>query len=623
VSFWDVVYSATAAALRPVYSQIVAGIQQSLGPITASITNTINYLIAPITRALAAIGPSLFAIPGQILSMINTAMAPILTGIHMIGSQVFSLISPYLQQIAPWINTGLSQLWAWIQPGLNQIWNTLVTWRQEILNFFRDPLAYVRSKLDSLAASLPGLLAGAVANILAGFSPILAVFKDGLQAWLTAGFALIGAIITGDNAGVKAQLGNMQQQLNQLTSGITDAIGKIWSTMVDFFRQEILPLITMAVNAISTTLDAGVRMIGGSMLDGLASVAAGPEEAAPERMMAIGFTAANIHVVLEATMLLTELIHPFKYWGPVRVARDAADYWGVPQIGAAIVSLLFAGSVEQVVRQGLHAKYRHTLPNLRLVDRMRWWDGISEQAWHRQYELQGWSNDKIDSWGRSFWTIPNVRAILTMGTIAGPWNQKIPGWLKNSGCDPETIDLLTQYTLAKAHAPDLALLVTSAKNDFVDGVVDESQLRINFAAAGLDQAEIDYHVAAARSAADKTQRKDLIALYTEQFIDGILDEQQFRANLANTGLKPDRVDVIAKKQVQKKNATLAKQTSTKKKKLTEAELIKLYKLKRHTADETKLRLQNLDYTDTDIDDLLWMADQEIATATATGTAAAA
>ena len=616
MSFWDVVYDAVAAALRPAYAQIAAYIQTSLAPLVGNITGTIHSFLYPITATLSSIGAQLSNMGAQVIAGIQGHLIPIISGIAAIPGQINGLVGPYLANI----NLGLASFRASALTALSQVQFTLPTiptiTSAQFAAFALPHFAQITTQTTQIIQQLPDITAKVAAAVLAGMVPILAPFREQIQNFLQTVFKTGTDLLRGDMAGLKADQETLRAMFDTAMSGIGTEIGQMWQQLYAFFKDTVAPAVTAALHNFTTGIDAVYRAIGGSLLDGIASIASGDPADAVDRAMAVGLGVSAGLAAAYVGVEVIEFLYPTKNLSLIALVRDITSSFGINYFGPVMMGLLIAGALEPVMKQGLNEKYRHQLPATQQADQMWFHDALSDEALTKVYNRSGWSDEYQQAWRKSWFTEPNARTVITMLDVPGPWLEKVPEWLHHARYDDETATLIQQYGRAKTHQDDLKLLITQAKDDFVATLSDEGELRANLAAAELDSDEVNFQVAAAKSAARRSLLTDQVATTKENFMDGVVDQAGAKAALMSYGLSATKAEVLTNRWVAMKTPKLATATKTKYKNLTLAEIFDLYDRKRWTRAKVVTRLQDMDFTADDAEDLVWAHDQTVAGKTA-------
>jgi hypothetical protein len=143
----------------------------------------------------------------------------------------------------------------------------------------------------------------------------------------------------------------------------------------------------------------------------------------------------------------------------------------------------------------------------------------------------------------------DLETLLSMNMIPA---ERFRSELADKGYDGEQIAALEGLVYARRVNDERNALRSQALTDFVEGYIDEGTLRSDLSAALFSADEISLFIQSAVLKRDRDRNKDLVKIYTYAYQKDLLNEDEFRSNLASVGLLPERVeDIIALENIRK------------------------------------------------------------------------
>jgi len=611
MSIWDVVYNAVSAAFSPVFQQIASTIQTSLAPLATNIISAFQPIFLPISQTLASMWSSVTGLVSFTLPDIQRTLVGLGPAILNMGPTIQQLLGPNISSIL-FNSTSISSLMqGTLIPGILSLQLGLPRIPTDILNLVNPKLIALGMDLSWIRTNLPINLAGLLNDFKFFADPRFTNINTLLTGPIPSSITDLKTDVAAAKDTIDNRLTDFRSAFDGAMESATKFIASIWADLWKFIQESVIPVVTSAVETVRSGIDFAVRSIGSFLLDGVASIATGAPEDAVARAMGVGVTVSTMLATLYVGVEVVEFLYPTKNLSLIEMVRTVTGAFGVNYFGPTMMGLLIAGTLEPVMRQGVNARYRHQVPSLQLADVMWFQGGLNDEQWSRIYDFAGWSDQYQAAWRKSWYQEPTARTAITMVDIPGPWVAKIPEWLHKGRYDDETISIIQQYGVKKAHLDDQKALITATEADYVAGLDDERDLKANLQALDLDPDEVEFHMAKAKAQARKSLLADQVATTKEKFMDGTIDQGAAAAELLSYGLRQNKVSVLTGRWVAQKTPKLAAITKAKKKNLTLAEIFDLYDRKRWSREKVLARLKDMDYDADDAEDLVWEHDEEV------------
>jgi hypothetical protein len=175
---------------------------------------------------------------------------------------------------------------------------------------------------------------------------------------------------------------------------------------------------------------------------------------------------------------------------------------------------------------------------------------------------------------------------------------------QNMGLTRADAEKTAQALIIYRTKPERTALRTEALNDYAAGLDTEEELRSNLAALGGRPELIDLYVQRAKYREDRDVKVELIKIVKDQAVKGIIDEAELRAELADIGVKPSRIEVHVLEVLDKRSKAITEAAVVKKANLTEAKVEKAWELGLIGDSDFTARLMDRNFTKEDAQLLL-------------------
>lgn len=107
--------------------------------------------------------------------------------------------------------------------------------------------------------------------------------------------------------------------------------------------------------------------------------------------------------------------------------------------------------------------------------------------------------------------------------------------------------LMADIQINRALVEEINKVRNESLNDFIAGLITEETLRGNLAALGISSLRIDYYIQYALKRRERNRKNDLLDLYRDGFLKDLLEEEQFRARVAEIIVIPEVADLFVDK----------------------------------------------------------------------------
>lgn len=210
-----------------------------------------------------------------------------------------------------------------------------------------------------------------------------------------------------------------------------------------------------------------------------------------------------------------------------------------------------------------------------------------EPKWRTPLELISWNT----------WRIFDIRAGWEIDVLD---NDGLKKRLIDTGYLPADAELLANIQKMYVLRSEIDGLLTESDTDFMNGWIDEDQLRANYDATPYNADVKELRMARARLRRDRTDKADIKTALANRFYKGDLSEAEFTDALSRLGVIQSRIDVEIEKVKVKRLQTVKEDTATTGKALTEATYSRAFKVGLIAEEIYRANLAALKYTAEDI-----------------------
>jgi hypothetical protein len=228
----------------------------------------------------------------------------------------------------------------------------------------------------------------------------------------------------------------------------------------------------------------------------------------------------------------------------------------------------------------------------------------SDRYWTAHYTPIALNQAYANLW-RGFWTETQFFEALKIADIHPRWHKDIlavafrPPSARELGYGFDTglytVEDITRYRRAAGLSPDDAAKAASALvayrldaerealrrealADYIGGLDGEAELRTNLANIGGRPEMINLWVSRAKYREERDERIALIKVVKDQFVKGLLTEDELRSSLKDLGVVSSRLEIHVIESVTRKTKAAKEVTAEKKKQVTEAKLSQAWEL---------------------------------------------
>lgn len=558
-------------AVYSLLSQWFNWLWNNISPVFDNLYQWIQGIIEPITSFVdSSVGEAWYWIQAAVDNIINQ-------------------LRPFFDMVWDWVDTGFDDLKAFIQSLLNDVSQKV----SDINHWFSDE--FIDPFIDWLV-QLPG-------KLWEPFNTQITAIGHSIETWLThksPGFmavfstwwAAISAWWKRTNAGIHAwdrsvnnwfltyetKYGGLAQALIIILSGglaasaltssasigawfvrVFSLFGGWLASMLPrlggWFASQWVPLLgSSAILGAAATgqLQSMIDKFVSPAINGVMTWAESMGPVAPDNGANVitGITKLATFTVsgLAAMTLAGEALSPLKHIGLGHIAAVLYDLINYKTLTAAFMGVLAVCYIKTPLTYYYNKVARPNIPNERELAQMLSQQDITPAQYREYMPYHGWPNEWIE---RNVDSVYRALSPFIIGPIAQQVDlapELIDYWVRLAGYGPQFGPLIKKWIDSEKAAGVKALSTTIAISRFKEGFDTEDQFRQNMVGLGIDAGQLSRYVFAANLNYLYDYQTDLKAYYIDLYHRRAIEEPELRSDLVQTGLAPDRLDLVVSQQ---------------------------------------------------------------------------
>ena len=529
--------------------------------ILSQVTQQLSGLIGPLLQPLRALSDRLREIRQGFL--------------QMVGQLLSGLVSP-MATIAHRIASSPHQLLAGLVSPMVTIAHRIASSPHQLLAGLVSPMVTIAHRI---ASSPNQLLAGLV-------SPMVTI---GARIASSPNQLLAGLMSPLVTIGVRLGISNQAQQALPAALG---SVGLSWLTADQEGKQRLQDRAWQNVVALGGQLQAGIQSAGNGAVpafleglkdftvntlrqgyDGLLAFILENDEITPELAPTVGvrafLAASGLGAAAHLVSTAVELVHPLKAMGVHYLSGFLADMGSFSSISNALMGTMAQVAIANPMRYYLNNMTRATIPTPGDLQAMHRKHTLSQSDFARYMNYWGYNEAWVENYIEYLPADPRLFDILRMAEAgipetsppadALPTLRKMgiraagnPDWWLEmkfalAGYNWIDIPMLVDTVHRRLTATERNRLVTTASVNFRDGYMTEADYRLELAAAGKTQDQVDWRVRAERLAALNDDIDDLVKLYVDKFLKDQLTYDELVIAMVNVGVTPTKSGILARR----------------------------------------------------------------------------
>lgn len=451
----------------------------------------------------------------SVLSALKPVVDGIKTAVDQVGTTVYAALPQSLKDFIGWIGDLGKALWTGLNDFIKDPIGTLKKGFDGVVTGVTNFVTMVGATLGSAISGVTTTISGALGNLWTNTVSFLSNIANGINAGITAVGSAVGSAVNTIGSWVSEALKGVASAMGTALQGFGDWLWKgfqnIATTIVGFVNENIVPALTGAIRWI---LDRVTDLVRG-VYDGLVSIFQGARAGTPEAAAALGVPMLMLGAGGSFAIGAMGAVAGLKIMGSgvevEALTEQLKEAMGLGQIAMEVFQPIINAAYGSPVRYYYNSVFRPFIPDTRTADQMLFEENITEAQWRQIYAYHGWKEQDIDAWFKTMFREPSQLILRSMS--ADP--DTSPEWLRKKyreiGFIGEDLEAMIDYGKRQAVRDERLALATADLTDFVDGVIGEAVFRADLIALKFSPAEIDYRVAKAYIFIDRNVRKAAIA----------------------------------------------------------------------------------------------------------------
>jgi hypothetical protein len=402
--------------------------------------------------------------------------------------------------------------------GWTYITTQLSSWASWLQARLSEGIAWLGSELTSKVSWLRDrigegwtYISGRLGDFAAGISNTVSKGLQDLGGSVKTAFD--GAVQTATSwvqDALKGVAGALGEGLQSFWTALTGTLGSFAQNLTGFLSEKVVAPLASGLTSLGGWLVSSVRDVFSRVL----ALFSRPRAIDPKDPMAsageILATMAGFTMSMALPILAGELVHPLKQVGLNQLSAIMYDLGGFGRVAGALTYEMADASYLAPLGYILNQTFRPRIPSTILADQMLFEGHITDAEWRDIYQKHGWKDSYIDAWARTVWREPSQRVLLNLLADPDMPEDWIRRKLKETGLRGEDQDALIAYGRRLALSDERKALITQAETDYVDGVIDEAQFRADLGALKLSTAEIDLRAEKCLLIRDRKARREAL-----------------------------------------------------------------------------------------------------------------
>ncbi len=240
-----------------------------------------------------------------------------------------------------------------------------------------------------------------------------------------------------------------------------------------------------------------------------------------------------------------ELIPTFKQLGFPQLAAALGDLSGFKEISGRISGATIGAAITRPMRWWGNDVFSPEILAVRDLVELVQKREIDLTAFARVLYQHGFTHEDTDLLVKAVWREPTIRDLaiaIEDTTVPDDW---LLQRVRRAGYEDADADQLTRSLTQRSLKAARGRVISAALAAVTDGLLDTESYRTILESLQLRQDEIDLQIRTAEISARRDTVNTAISTYKRQYLNDVIDRDDFTLTLTALGVNPDRVDLIA------------------------------------------------------------------------------
>ncbi len=410
---------------------------------------------------------------------------------------------------------------------------------------------------------VPAEVGGEEGNLPDRLTALIAAIKEGTLPSTDLADAVTLLVTELTKPGSPSTLNLLGEYLKGILQLVTDPIAWVETTsknMADSQKQGVLHRIELSLaNIISKgtdisepvldTLAAPFRVVTEEALKRFRAALNENSPADPSKVTHVAATALTeayqfgqrAHYMAVAA----EIFPWFRFLGLPQMAAALGDLSGFRTVSQLVATSTLGGSITRPMRWANNDIFAPEILTIRDLYSLVHQRVIEIPRFVRGLQQQGFNEESVGAIVKGVWRQPTVRDLalaIEDTTVDESWLRER---VRKAGYEDADADQLTSSLVQRALKAARGRVISAALANVTDGLLDTESYRTILESLQLRQDEIELQIRTAEISARRDTVNTAIGTYKRQYLNDVIDRNDFVLTLTALGVNPDRVDLIA------------------------------------------------------------------------------
>jgi len=522
---------------------------------------------------------------GRVRGWVDSVGDMILQGLNDTGTWIVSTLQGALEGIMTAVQDSISWLSQSLGDAISGLWET-------IQGFIDSTTSFIMSAVDEAWQSVQSWISELWNNAMQAFDQFVADSKEFINGIISMINESFGKFISDVKSFLETGWEMFTHDINALFSGLLnwfmEALQGMGQAITSVFNQGTFSSLISSIESGFSWLADSVASLIFSFFDWYTRIEI-PETGDPREVIRGILTELMKSAVgMTLPFIASELVHPMKSLGMGRLSALLYDIGGFGVLAYNINSTIVNTLTTPKLKYALNYLVRPWIPPAEDLVTFYAREAINPEDFRRYMHLQGFDDFFIDAYLAAHWVPPPIhqvydllrRRLIDLATAKDLIKrldimeemreplaklaylvpprvdvrrgyeygllsaEEVDDYLRKGGYSDEDAVILGKIQRRLALSAEISDLRREFEKDYVDGFIDEDTFRANLAELGFPDELIEFRVEAIKTRHEREYKREQIRIYREAFRKDLITAEDLKSFLLELGLSEEKADPI-------------------------------------------------------------------------------